>query len=96
MSNEPQSLELGSYRVLQRDNGSLWELGKGSYGTTYKAEHKLLRRVAALKVINDHLVRDDLAKMRFLHEAQAAASLDHQHIARIHDFGETDGIFTMR
>lgn len=93
MSNEVQTLEMGNYRVLQKDDGALWLLGKGSYGTTYKAEHKHLRRICALKVINDHLVRNDQAKVRFLQEAQAAASLDHEHIARIYDFGEANGLF---
>ena len=93
MSSDSQNLELGNYRVLHRENGSLWELGKGSYGTTYKAEHIGLERVSALKVINDHLIRDDVAKQRFQQEAKAAASLDHTHIASIHDFGEVDGMF---
>jgi len=93
MSSDSQNLELGNYRVLKRDNGSLWELGKGSYGTTYKAEHVGLERVSALKVINEHLIRDDVAKQRFQQEAKAAASLDHPHIASIHDFGEVDGMF---
>ena len=93
MSSDSQNLELGNYRVLHRENGSLWELGKGSYGTTYKAEHIGLERISALKVINDHLIRDDVAKQRFQQEAKAAASLDHTHIASIHDFGEVDGMF---
>ena len=93
MSSDSQILELGNYRVLNRDNGSLWELGKGSYGTTYKATHIGLERISALKVINDHLIRNDLAKQRFQQEAKAAASLDHAHIASIHDFGEVDGMF---
>lgn len=93
MSNESEELILGSYAVLKKKDGALWQLGKGGYGTTYKAEHKLLRRVCALKVINEHLVSNDDARMRFLQEARTAALLDHPHIAKIYDFGESDGCF---
>lgn len=93
MSNETEDLELGNYRVLHKEDSSLWMLGRGGYGTTYKAEHKHLGRVCALKVINDNLMRNNDAKRRFLQEAQAAALLDHPHIARVYDFGESDGVF---
>ncbi len=93
MSSDSGDLELGNYSVLHKGDQALWMLGKGGYGTTYKAEHKHLGRVCALKVINDNLMRNNDAKRRFLQEAQAAASLDHPHIARIYDFGEADGVF---
>ena len=93
MSNESGDLELGNYRVLHKQDGALWMLGRGGYGTTYKAEHKHLGRICALKVINDNLMRNNDAKRRFLQEAQAAALLDHPHIARIYDFGESEGVF---
>ena len=93
MSSDSADLELGNYRVLHKEDHTLWMLGRGGYGTTYKAEHKHLGRVCALKVINDNLMRNNDAKRRFLQEAQAAASLDHPHIASIYDFGEFDGIF---
>jgi len=93
MSNHPEIVELGNYRVLHKENGTLWMLGRGGYGTTYKAEHKHLERECALKVINDELLKDNVARRRFLKEAQAAASLDHMHIARIYDFGESEGVF---
>lgn len=93
MSKESEDLELGNYRVLHKTDGALWMLGRGGYGTTYKAEHKHLGRLCALKVINDNLMRNNDAKRRFLQEAQAAALLDHPHIARVYDFGESDGVF---
>ena len=42
----------GHYRVLQRDDGSLWELGSSAVGVTYKALDTDLQRPVALKVIN--------------------------------------------
>ena len=93
MPSELEDLVLGNYRVLRHDDRSYWILGRGGFGTTYKAEHQHLKQIYALKVINDHLVRNDEAKDRFLREAQMAAQLDHPNIARIYDFGECDGIF---
>lgn len=86
-------MEFGNYEVLRKDDGTLWELGRGGFGTTYKARHKLLMRECALKVINDSKVASDEAKNRFRQEAQAAASLSHPHIASVFDFGETDGTY---
>ncbi len=93
MPDEPEDLTLGAYRVLRREDGSHWVLGRGGYGTTYKAEHIHLERICALKVINENLVRDERAAQRFLQEARVAASLDHVNIARIYDFGRCDGVF---
>ena len=45
----------GHYRVLQRDDGSLWELGRSAMGVTYKAVDTDLQRPVALKVINSDL-----------------------------------------
>jgi len=93
MSKEPEELEFGNFRILRQDNGALWELGRGGFGTTYKAEHKHLMRTCALKVINDSRVASEDARRRFLQEARAAASLQHPHIAAVYDFGESDGTF---
>ena len=49
----------GHYRVLQRDDGSLWELGSSATGVTYKALDTDLQRPVALKVINSDLVADE-------------------------------------
>lgn len=40
------------YEVLRREDGSLWELGRGAIGITYKAFDTNLRCPIALKVIN--------------------------------------------
>ena len=42
----------GHYRVLQRDDGSLWELGSSAVGVTYKALDTDLHRPVALRVID--------------------------------------------
>ena len=66
------------YRVLEL-------LGKGGMGNVYKAEHTLMNRTVALKVIDQELVRNDQAIERFRREAQSAAQLAHPNIVTAHD-----------
>jgi tetratricopeptide (TPR) repeat protein len=70
------------YRVLQK-------LGGGGMGVVYRAEDLKLRRTVALKFLAPELTRDEDAKKRFLHEAQAASALDHPNICAIHEIDET-------
>jgi serine/threonine protein kinase len=65
------------------------QLGHGSSGTIYRAEHVTLRRKVAIKVLHTELARDDLAVERFRREATTVAELDNEHIVEIHDFGHT-------
>jgi serine/threonine protein kinase/tetratricopeptide (TPR) repeat protein len=67
------------------------ELGRGGMGVVYKAEDTKLRRTVALKFLSPHLLTDPKEKARFLHEAQAAAALDHPNISTIHEVHEADG-----
>ena len=83
----------GDYRVLQRDDGSLWELGRSAMGVTYKALDTDLQRLVALKVINADLVADEVSRDRFLREARASAGLRHSHIASIYHFGKEEDQF---
>src|ERR1700752_3297172 len=78
----------GPYRVLQRDDGSLWELGSSAVGVTYKALDTDLQRPVALKVINSDLVGDEVNRNRFLREARAAAGLRHSNIASVYHLGK--------
>ncbi|MDZ7303637.1 MAG: serine/threonine-protein kinase, partial [candidate division KSB1 bacterium] len=59
-------------------------------GIVYKAEDTKLKRLVALKFLAMDLTRDDEAKERFIHEAQAAAALDHPNICEIHEIDETE------
>lgn len=60
-------------------------IGKGGMGLVFKAEHKLMNRTVALKVINQKLVRDEEAVRRFQREVQAAARLAHPNIVAAYD-----------
>ena len=75
------------YEIAKRPDGSLWQLGAGAMGVTYKAFDTNLRRYVALKVINDTYLGNATAKEQFLREARSAAALRHPNVASIHDLG---------
>lgn len=75
------------YEVLTRDDGSLWELGRGAMGVTFKAVDINLRIPVALKVLNGHISAQPEAQQRFLREARAAAQLRHPNVASVFHFG---------
>ncbi len=79
------------YQVLKRPDGSLWELGRGAMGVTYKAFDTSLRCHVALKVINAAFLDSDTARQRFLREARAAAGLYHENFASVFHLGEVGG-----
>src|SRR5438067_8282445 len=87
--NGPKSLVFGDFKVVRRDDGSLFELGHGAMGVTYLAVDNVLRRKVALKLIElpqaartSHAVHE-----RFLREARAAACLRHPNVAAVFQFG---------
>ncbi len=59
-------------------------------GEVFLVEDLKLHRRAALKLISASLTRDETRRQRFLQEARLAASIDHPHIAAVHDIGEVD------
>ncbi len=78
------------FEVLRRDDGSLFELGRGAMGITYKAFDTNLRCFVALKVINGTYLNSDIARQRFLREARAAAALRHPNVATVFHLGDED------
>lgn len=69
---------LGKYRLLSH-------LGTGGMSSVYLAEHVLMRRRVALKVLPQQRVDDSSYLQRFHREAQAVAALDHRNIVRAYD-----------
>lgn len=70
----------------------LEELGRGSVGVVYKARHRALNRLVALKMVmaGGHVGREQL--VRFATEARAVATLRHPAIVQIHEIGESGGL----
>jgi tetratricopeptide (TPR) repeat protein len=87
VSSEVNPREFGSYRILTRPDGSLYELGHGAMGITFKALDIGLRIPVALKVLHLQLFREELARERFLREAQAAAGIRHPNVASVYHLG---------
>jgi serine/threonine-protein kinase len=69
-------------------------LGSGGMGDVYLAEHRLLKRRCALKLIRPESAGDPKALARFEREVRAAARLSHPNVVEIYDYGLTqDGTF---
>ena len=81
------------FQVARREDGSLFELGRGAMGVTYKAYDTRLDGYVALKVINPGYLHDDVGRERFLREARAAAHLDHPNVAAIFHRGQEGGTY---
>ena len=77
---------LGQYRILD-------QIGRGGMGRVFRAEHRTMRRVVALKVLAPDLLRTDRARELFLREVRAAAQLVHPNIVTAYDANEIDGRF---
>lgn len=87
-SQESAVDKFAHFRIDRRPDGSMFKLGKGGMGVTYKAVDTILNRPVALKVISAEQLNSPQAKRRFLREAQAAALIHHPHVATIFQFGQ--------
>lgn len=74
----PELRDHPRYRIVER-------LGEGGMGVVYKAEHRMMERLVALKVISLDFTAHPTAVERFRQEVRAAAKLSHANIVTAHD-----------
>ncbi len=84
---EFEARQLNQYRLLK-------PLGAGGMGEVYLAEHRLLKRPCALKLIRPDRAADTRSLARFEREVRATARLSHRNTIEIYDYGHTqEGTF---
>lgn len=71
---------VGSYRIVEK-------IATGGMGVVYKAEHALIGKIAAVKVLRREYSEDRGIMERFFREAQATTAIRHPGIVDIYDFG---------
>lgn len=76
--------KISHYKILK-------ELGRGGMGVVYLAEDTKLKRKTALKFLPSNALIQEEDKIRFIQEAQAAASLNHTNIATVYGIDEHEG-----
>src|SRR5947207_6587042 len=74
------------YRIIRK-------VGEGGMGAVYQAEHALIEKRIALKILFADLTRRSDLVMRFLQEAKSASRIVHENVIDISDFGQSpDGL----
>lgn len=75
---------VAQYRIVE-------QLGRGGMGVVYRAEDTHLKRTVALKFLLPNTLGGDEERTRFLHEARAAAALNHPNICTVYAIDEHEG-----
>ncbi len=75
---------LGTFRVVR-------SLGQGGMGRVYLAEHGLIQKRVAVKVLHAHLAQDSRLVSRFLAEARAASRIQHENVVTVFDLDTYEG-----
>jgi len=78
-----EAQQLGQYKLRQL-------IGRGGMGEVYLAEHQLLKRDCAIKLIRPEQAGDPKALARFEREVRATAKLSHWNSVEVFDYGRTD------
>ncbi len=80
-----KSLILGNYTILDK-------IGSGGMGQVFKAQHRRMDRVVAIKMLPQHVMKDAASIARFEREVKAAARLEHPNIVTAYDADQADGV----
>lgn len=77
---------IGDYAVIK-------QIGQGSLGTVYLAEHRFMKKPFAIKVLPEELSADRGFLQRFEKEVAMLATIDHPHIVKVHQVSFADGLY---
>lgn len=88
LSNSPTPLVLGDYVLLSK-------IGAGGMGQVFKAQHRVMERLVAIKLLPPALVKDEEAVKRFQREVKAAAKLTHPNIVAALDARKERGVWCL-
>jgi serine/threonine-protein kinase len=78
-----EARQLGQYRLVR-------QVGTGGMGEVYLAEHQLLKRPCALKLIRSACAADPTTQERFEREVRLTATLSHPNTVEIYDYGRSE------
>lgn len=78
--------QIGDYRLIK-------QIGQGSLGSLYLAEHRFVKKQYALKVLPPELSEDRGFISRFEKDVTSLAALDHPHLVKVHDICYADGCY---
>lgn len=84
IDEKKKSVYISHYRILEL-------IGTGGMGKVYKVKNTLNNNIAALKVINQDIVKDEENKKRLKAEADLLSGLEHQNIVKLFELGEETG-----
>lgn len=87
MTASVQELLSGRYEFMD-------VVGKGGMSIIYRARHRLMNNVVAIKLLHEKLTHEKSAFKRFQLESQATSRLDHPNVIKVHDFGILDHGYT--
>lgn len=81
LSGRANDLRIGNYDILDR-------LGAGGMGTVFKARHRRMKRIVALKVMSKEVASSERFAQRFQREVETIAQLNHPNIVMAYDADE--------
>ena len=84
-NGKPRGLTLGNYVLLE-------QIGTGGMGMVFRAQHRRMKRIVAVKVLPKNMTKDPDTVKRFHREVQAAAKLTHPNIVAAYDADESNGV----
>lgn len=77
---------LGDYKILR-------QIGQGSLGTVWLAEHRFIKKHYILKVLPEELAQNRDFIQRFEDEVSRIATLDHPHLVKVHTVSYASGVY---